>query len=100
MTSPDSSDAAQHRLEHQHVADHVLVQDVEREQRMAQVIEHAHEQHQVEALAEGRQLVDRHLPELDVGVQHLRREPGLGEVARIGVDASTWRAPRRFISIA
>ena len=30
----------------------MLVDEVEREQRVAQVIEHAHEEHDVEALAE------------------------------------------------
>src|SRR5436305_1913631 len=42
--------AALHALENHHVANDGLVQDVEREQRMAEVIEHAHENDDVELL--------------------------------------------------
>jgi hypothetical protein len=44
----------------------VLVDQVERQQRVAQVVEHAHEEHEVEALAERADVVDRELAELDV----------------------------------
>jgi hypothetical protein len=40
--------SALHRLEDQHVAGDMLVDEVEREQRVAQVVEHAHEDHDVE----------------------------------------------------
>ncbi len=41
---------ALHALEEHLVADNVLVEEVERQQRMAQVIENAHEDDQVEPL--------------------------------------------------
>ena len=44
----------------------MLVEEVEREQRMAQVVEHAHEQHEVEPLARARRRRRPKLPELDV----------------------------------
>jgi hypothetical protein len=43
--------AALHRLEDHQVAGHVVVDQVQRQQRVAQVVEHAHEQDEVEALA-------------------------------------------------
>ncbi len=36
----------------------MLADQVEREQRMAQMVEHAHEEHDVEALAERADVVD------------------------------------------
>src|SRR3546814_18840535 len=60
---------------------------------MAQVIEHAHEQDQIEALREMSDLIDRHLPELYVVSQNLGGERRLGEVAGVGVDTdATGRA--------
>ena len=90
---------AQHRLEHEQVADHVLVQQIEREQRMPQVIEDAHEQHEVEPLAERGHVVDRQLPELDVGARRppRRTAPAPGRPASQSMP-TTRAAPRRFIS--
>ncbi len=65
----------------------MLVQQVEREQRMAQVVEHAQEQHDVEALAERGNVVDGELAELDLGAADLGGEARLGEVAFVGVDS-------------
>jgi hypothetical protein len=78
---------AQHRLEHEQVAHHAVVQDVQREQRMTQVVEDTHEQHDVEPFSERRQLVHRELVELDIEVHDVGGEPRLCKVARVGVDA-------------
>src|SRR5690606_3876051 len=58
---------------------------------MAQVIEHAHEDHEVEPLAELRDRVHVELTQLDLVTEHLGRELSLREVARIGVDADDAR---------
>jgi hypothetical protein len=82
----DAVRAAQHALEHQRVVHGVRVEEVEREERVAQVVEHAHEQHEVEALAEGGDVVHRELPELDVEAGDLAGEARLREVALVRVD--------------
>ena len=64
----------------------MLVDQVERQERVAQVVEHPQEQDEVEALAELAHVVDRKLAELDLGPLDLGRKPRLGEVVRVGVD--------------
>ena len=82
-----------HRLEQQQVAGDMLADQVEREQRVAQVVEHAHEDHEVEPLAERADVIDRELGELDVvEAERLGREPRLREIAVVAVDAEH---PRR-----
>src|SRR3546814_11681123 len=89
---------ALHRLKYEHVSDDVLVEKVQSEKRMAQVIEHAHEQDQIEALREMSDLIDRHLPELYVVSQNLGGERRLGEEAGVGVatDDPSRDAARHF----
>ena len=53
---------------------------------MPQVIEHAHEQHDVESLAERRQVVHAHPPELDLKPGNLSSESRLREEVLIGID--------------
>ena len=65
----------------------MLADQVEREQRVAQVVEHAHEEHEVEPLAQRADVVDRELAELDLEPSHLGGEARLGEVALVAVDA-------------
>ena len=65
----------------------MLVDQVERQQRMAQVIEHAHEEHEVEPLAERADVVDRQLAELDVEPVDLGGEAGLREIVLVEIDA-------------
>ncbi len=93
--------AALHRLEHQEIARDVLVDQIERQQRVPQMVEHAHEQHDVEAFAE---CCRRRRPKAR-GTRSRRRrhrgEPRLLEVvADRGRSPTTRSAPRRFISIA
>ena len=65
----------------------MLVDQVERQQRVAQVVEHAHEEHEVEALAQRADVVDGQLAELDVEPGDLGGEAGLGQVVVVEVDA-------------
>lgn len=50
------------------------------------MVEHTHEDHQVEGLAELRNVVDGHLPEFDVEPRPLGGEMRLGEVVGIGFE--------------
>src|SRR5205085_1225088 len=79
--------AALHALKNHHVTHHRVVQDVEREQRVAEVIEHAHEDDHVELLAEFADIVDIHFAELDVVVaDDAGGEAALFEIRLIAVD--------------
>jgi hypothetical protein len=69
----------------------VLVDPVEREERVAEVVEDAHEEDDVEALPERRDVVDAHPDELDLGAGDLGREARLRQVAVVGVDADDAR---------
>ena len=65
----------------------MVVDEVEREQRVAQVIKHAHEEHDVEALAQRADVVDRELAELDVEPADLGGKARLRQVVVVEVDA-------------
>ncbi len=65
----------------------MFVQQVEREQRMAEVVEHSHEQHDVEAFTERRHVVHREASEFDLDAGHLGGEARLIQVALVPVDA-------------
>ena len=65
----------------------MLVDQVERQQRMAQVVEHAHEQHEVELLAERADVVDREVAEFDVEAVDLGGEARLRQIVLVEVDA-------------
>src|SRR3546814_4721373 len=64
----------------------MLANKIKREQRVTQMVENAHEQHQVEAFAQSRNIVDGHLPKLDIGVVDLRHQLRLRQIAGIAVD--------------
>src|SRR5437764_13160011 len=65
----------------------MLADEVEREQRVPQMVEDAHEDHEVEALAQRGDVVDIELGEFDVvEIEHFAREPRLGEIALVAVD--------------
>src|SRR4051812_13636486 len=79
--------AALHALENHHVAHDRVVQDVESEERMAEVVQHAHENDDIELLAEFADVVDIHLAELDIAVaNHARGETPLLEVNLVAID--------------
>src|SRR5579883_3651650 len=69
-----------HRLEDQEISGDMLVNEVEGEQRMAQMVEHAHEKHDVEALAEPCDVIDRELAELDLGAAGRSGKAGLPKI--------------------
>src|SRR5690349_7327169 len=54
---------------------------------MPEVIEHTHEDHDIELLAELCDVVDGELFQLDVQIENLRRQFRLREVPRIGINA-------------
>ena len=87
LDAVDRRRAALKRLVHQEVARDMVVDQVERQQRMAQVVEHAHEEDDIEPLPQTRHIVHRQLSEIDFGAFDFRGEPGLRQVARVEVDA-------------
>src|SRR5947209_7816176 len=66
----------------------MLADKIEGEQRVPQMVEHAHEDDDVETLSEGSDFIYVELRELDLlESQRFARQPGLREVALIAVDA-------------
>src|SRR3954453_9198896 len=66
----------------------MLTDKVEREQRVPQVVEDPHENHEVELLAERRNVIDVELHEFDVAeIQDFGGKPRLREVALVAVYA-------------
>ena len=59
---------------------------VEGQERMAQMIENAQEQDEVEPLAEAAHVENRELTELDLDPGDLGGEGGLGQIVGIGID--------------
>jgi len=64
----------------------MFANEVERQQGMAQMIKDPHEDHEVEPLPQGGEIVDRQFSELDVGAVDLGRQPGLGQVPVVEID--------------
>ncbi len=79
--------AALHRLEDQQIARHVLVDQIERKQRMAQVIQHADEQHDIELLSQHADVIDRQSAELDVQPVDIGGEPSLCQIVFVEIDS-------------
>lgn len=71
----------------------MLVDQIERQQGMAQMVEHPEKKHEVESLAEESDIVDRELPELDLLAADFGGEARLGQIVRVGVDADDARGP-------
>src|SRR5436853_6072511 len=69
--------ATEERLEDQKILYREFVEQIERQQGMPEVIEHAHEKDDVKLLAQIANGVDIELPELDVGADHLRGKTDL-----------------------
>src|SRR5215210_5723297 len=59
---------------------------IQREQWMTQVIEDAHEENQVELLAELRHVVNRELSKLDVRAKHFGGEARLCKIVFVEID--------------
>jgi hypothetical protein len=64
----------------------VLVDEIQREKRMAQVIENAHEQHDVERFTEGGHVIYRQLLKFDIDFTNLCSKTRLGEISLIEIN--------------
>ena len=64
----------------------MLMDQVEGQERMAQMIENAQKQDDVEPLADAAHVVNRELTELDLDPGDLGGEGGLGQIVGIGID--------------
>jgi len=73
--------APRERMEDQQIARRIRAHEIEREHGIAQVVQHAHEQHHVERLAERAEVIHGHALVLDVGAAQLRREARLRQIA-------------------
>src|SRR5690606_35541891 len=65
----------------------MLANEIERQERMTQVIEHAHEDHDVKALGKRAHVVDGKLAKLDVHLGDFRRKSGLRQISIVEVEA-------------
>src|SRR5437870_323449 len=83
----DLGAAALHGLKHEQVLRDVFSNLVESEERMAEVVEHTHENHDIEFLAELRDVVDGKLTKFDVHSDDFCGETSLSQISRIVVDA-------------
>src|SRR5579871_463856 len=79
--------AAQQGLRHKEVPYHVLVQQIQRQQRMPEVVEDAQKQHQIKLLPERADLVHRHPAELNRRARNFRDESRLLQISFVGIDA-------------
>src|SRR3954451_9930581 len=58
----------------------MLIDQVERQQRVAQMVEHAHEDDEVKAFVEHPNVINRQIPEFDVKAIHFCGEASLSEI--------------------
>src|SRR4051794_4655734 len=64
----------------------MLVNQIERQQRVAQVIEHAQEEHDIKFFVQKRDVVNRQTTKLDVEPVHLGCKAGLIQILVFAVD--------------
>ena len=64
----------------------MLADQVERQQRMAKMVQDAEKQHDIEPLVQCRDVVDRELGEFDVAARDLGGKPRLAQVAFVDID--------------
>src|SRR5512138_2163897 len=76
----------------------MLADQIERQERVAQMVKDPEEQHEVEALAERADVIDRELRELDIEARDLSREARLPEITLVVIDRQHARraAPLHF----
>ena len=65
----------------------MFVDQIEGEERMAEMIEHAHKNDEIEFLVEGTDFPDGEAAKIDVGREHIGGKARLREVVFIGIDA-------------
>src|SRR5690349_18697201 len=83
----DELTATQHRLDHQQVFHRVLVQHIERQQRMPQVIQNAEKQNQIKLLPQFMKLINGKATKIDLHATDVGRKPRLGQVSVVRVNA-------------
>jgi hypothetical protein len=81
----DLDAAPLHGLEHQKITGDVLVNQIQGQQGMAKVIEDAEEQHDIEPLAQRRDVKNRQLAELELNPAHLGGKAGLVQIVRVRI---------------
>src|SRR5438105_11838077 len=64
----------------------MLADEIEGQERVAQMVEYPKKQHEVETLAERADVIDRELREFDIETGHLGREARLLEIALVVID--------------
>src|SRR5215211_5386653 len=64
----------------------MLMQEIQGEQRVAQVVQHAHEQHEIKLFVQFSNAIDGKVSKLDLRSTHVRGKTCLGQVLLIGVD--------------
>src|SRR4051812_29008805 len=64
----------------------MLVNEIERQERMAQVVKNAHEEHHIKPLVEASNIEDGELSKLDVMSCHLRGKARLSQIHIIKID--------------
>src|SRR5947208_15742645 len=71
----------------------MLADEIERQERVAQMVQDPKKQHEVETLAERADVIDRELREFDIEAGHLGREARLPELALVAIDREHPRGP-------
>ena len=72
--------ATLHRLKQHQVPCDVFMDQIKRQQRVPQMIENAHEDHEIKGLVQRCHVVNRHVSEFDVKVVYFGGEPRLREI--------------------
>src|SRR5919198_2179434 len=78
--------ATLHRLEHQQVPSHVLMNQVEGQQGMTQVVQDAHEQHEIEGFTELGHVVYRELMQFELHPADLGRKARLRQIQGLAIN--------------
>src|ERR1043165_5759005 len=74
----------------------MLADEIERQERVSQMVKDPEEQHEVEAFAERADVIDRELREFDIEAAHLSREARLLEIALVVIDREHARRAAPF----
>jgi hypothetical protein len=80
------SAAPLHTLEEQKIRCNVLVNQVEREERVPQMIEDTHKDDEIEPFSKARHVPHCHPTKFDINLFYLRRKSCLSEIVLIGVN--------------
>src|SRR5207237_5300300 len=78
--------AALHRLKNKQVARDMLVDEIESKKGMSQMVEHPHEQDDIEALLEHADVINGETAEIDVEILESGGETRLAKILVFGID--------------